>query len=65
MNKNDFARERLYQTTMAIARTMLKRNLLTMDEFYKLDKMMLEKYRPLLGGLSANCLIPLGTNAKN
>ena len=52
MNQDDFNRERLYQTTVAIAKTLLDRNLITKDDFSKINKMMLEKYKPLLGSLS-------------
>ena len=51
MNKDDFRRERLYQSTIAIVKTMQKNGLITEDEFCQIDTMFLEKYRPLLGGL--------------
>jgi len=51
MNSEQFKRERQYQTTIAIVQTMLKNNLITEEEFYQIDTMLLEKYRPLLGGL--------------
>jgi hypothetical protein len=51
MSKELFDRERLYQATLAIARTMLQRGLITVDEFTVIDTKMREKYRPLLGGL--------------
>ena len=51
MNGDDFKRERLYQTTIAIVRTMLKNSLISEDEFCQIDAMLLEKYNPLLGGL--------------
>ena len=51
MNSEQFKRERLYQSTIAIVRTMLKNSLITEDEFCQIDTMLLKKYRPLLGGL--------------
>jgi len=51
MNSEQFKRERQYQTTIAIVKTMLKNSLITKDEFCQIDTMLLEKYRPLLGGL--------------
>ena len=51
MNRDDFRRERLYQASIAVARTMLQRGLITDDEFRQIDTMFLDKYRPLLGGL--------------
>jgi hypothetical protein len=51
LNQEDFRRERLYQTSIAIARMMFRQNLLTEHELSQIDIFLLEKYRPLLGGL--------------
>jgi hypothetical protein len=51
MNKEQFKRERLYQVSIAVVRTMLKKNVITMDEYCMIDTALLEKYKPLLGGL--------------
>jgi len=51
MNSEQFKRERLYQSTIAIVKMMQKNGLITEDEFCQIDTMFLEKYRPLLGGL--------------
>jgi len=51
MNSEQFKGERQYQTTIAIVKTMLKNSLINEDEFCQIDTMLLEKYRPLLGGL--------------
>ena len=51
MNSEQFKREKLYQSTIAIVRTMYKNGLITEDEFCQIDTMFLQKYRPLLGGL--------------
>jgi len=51
MNSEHFERERLYQATIAIARTMLRQGLITEDEFSIIDTKMREKYRPFLGTL--------------
>ena len=53
MNSEQFKRERLYQSTIAIVRMMQKDGLITEDEFCQIDTMLLEKYRPLLGSLNA------------
>jgi hypothetical protein len=53
MTTADFKREKLYQTNIAIVRTMKKNGLITEDEFCKIDTMLLEKYQPLLGRLQA------------
>jgi len=54
MNEEIFERERLYQTTLTIAQTMLRDGLITEEEFTIIDTKMREKYRPLLGTL---CLV--------
>jgi len=51
MNKEQFERERLYQATVSIARTMLRRGLITEEELIIIDTKTREKYRPLLGTL--------------
>jgi len=51
MNSEQFKRERQYQSTIAIVKTMLKNSFINEDEFCQIDTMLLEKYRPLLGGL--------------
>jgi|GEM_PF-1336020 len=51
MNREQFNRERLYQASIAIARTMLKKNFITEDEYFQIETILLKKYRPLLGGL--------------
>ena len=51
MNKEQFERERLYQATLTLARTMLRRGLITEDELTIIDTKMREKYKPLLGTL--------------
>jgi len=51
MNSEQFKRERLYQSTISIVKTMQKNGLISEDELCQIDTMFLEKYRPLLGGL--------------
>lgn len=53
MTEDQFKCEKLYQTTLAIARVMLCQGLLTEEEIRVIDTIMLEKYKPLLGGLQA------------
>lgn len=57
MSKEQFERERLYQATVALARTLLRRGLITEDELAVIDTKMREKYRPLLGTL-CRAIIP-------
>ena len=51
MTQEQFEREKTYRVTMSIARSMLQNGLITEQEYKKIDIMMLEKYRPLLGVL--------------
>ena len=54
MSKEDMRREKLYQTTMHIARKMLKEGIISEDEYRRIDKIFLEKYKPVLGTLFSN-----------
>ncbi len=51
MSKEMFERERLYQATIAVARAMHQKGLLTEGELAIIDTKMREKYRPCLGTL--------------
>ena len=53
MNREDFRRERLYQASIAVARMMHNKSLISEVEFSQIDSILLEKYRPLLGMLNA------------
>ena len=51
--------EKLYQATMAVAKSMLTKGLITSEEYALIDTKMLEKYRPILGTLLANTSLTL------
>ena len=51
MSKEEFRNEKLYQTTMHLARKMLSDGLISEDEYRQIDTIFLEKYRPTLGTL--------------
>jgi hypothetical protein len=53
VNKEQFDNERRYQSAVSIARTMLRTGIITENEYKVIDTMFLEKYRPVLGALSA------------
>lgn len=53
MNEDQFEREKLYQATMNMFRSMLKKGLITEEQYTIIDKKMLQKYQPLLGTLFA------------
>jgi hypothetical protein len=48
-----FEREKLYQSALAVAQTMLRMGIIIEDEFTIIDTILLRKYRPLLGSLYA------------
>ena len=53
MNGDAFKREYAYQATLAVANAMLKKGIITRDEFCQIDTTLLKKYKPLLGSLRA------------
>ena len=53
MNEDQFEREKLYQATMNMFRSMLKKGLIAEEQYTIIDTKMLQKYQPLLGTLFA------------
>lgn len=53
MNEDQFEREKLYQATMNMFRSMLKKGLITEEQYAIINTKMLQKYQPLLGTLFA------------
>ena len=53
VNEDQFEREKLYQATMSMFRSMLKNGLITKEQYAIIDTKMLQKYQPLLGTLFA------------
>ena len=51
MSKEEMRNEKLYQTTMHIARKMLNDGIISEDEYRRVDKIFLEKYKPVFGTL--------------
>lgn len=51
MNEEQFRKEKIYQISLSLAKSMLKKGLLTEDEFAIFNAILLEKYHPLLGTL--------------
>lgn len=54
MSKEDMRREKLYQTTMHIARKMLRDGIISEEEYRRVDKIFLKKYKPIFGTLFSN-----------
>ncbi len=51
MSKEEMRNEKLYQTTMHIARKMLNVGIISEEEYRRVDKIFLEKYNPVFGTL--------------
>lgn len=51
MTEEQFRAEKLYQTTMNMARRMLSQRLVSKEEYCQIDTIFLEKYRPVFGTL--------------
>lgn len=60
MSKEEFRNEKLYQTTMHLARKMLSDGLISEDEYRQIDTIFLEKYHPTLGTLFSESACYLG-----
>lgn len=53
VTEEQFDREKRYQASMNMFRTMLKNGLITEEQYAIIDTKMLQKYQPLLGTLFA------------
>lgn len=53
MTKEQFEREKSYQVSLLMAKNMLKENLINQKEFQKINKALVKKYNPIIGGLYA------------
>ena len=57
MTETQFRAEIRYQVAIAMAKTLLKKGLLTPDEYAAMDAILLDKFQPCLGALlSENAL---------
>ena len=60
MNKEDFRNEKLYQTTMHLARKMLEEGIISEEEYRQIDTIVLEKYKPVFGTLFSDISLTSG-----
>lgn len=60
MDKQEFRNEKLYQTTMLMARKMLSEGIISDKEYGQIDTIFREKYRPTLGTLFADISLTSG-----
>ena len=60
MDKQEFRNEKLYQTTMLMARKMLFEGIISDKEYGQIDTIFREKYHPTLGTLFADISLTSG-----
>ena len=53
MSEEQFRAERLYLMSLSVARSMLKKGIISEDEYMEMDTILFEKYRPILSTLLA------------
>ena len=51
MSKEEFRNEKMYQTTMHLARKMLEEGIVSEEEYRRIDTIFLDKYKPVFGTL--------------
>lgn len=51
MSKEEFRNEKLYQSTMHLARKMLEEGVVSEEEYRRIDTIFLDKYKPVFGTL--------------
>ena len=61
MNGAEFKREKLYQTTMAMAKKLLSEGIISKADYTQIDTIFTEMYKPSLGTLFADISLTLGT----
>jgi hypothetical protein len=60
MSKEEFRNEKLYQTTMHLARKMLEEGIISEEEYRQIDTIFLEKYKPVFGALLSDISLTSG-----
>ena len=53
VSKEQFRAERLYLMSLSVAKSMLKKGVISEDEYSEIDTILQKKYRPTLGTLLA------------
>lgn len=51
MTREQFERESRYRAALTVAKAMLREGLISDEEYREIDTRLVEKYRPLFGGL--------------
>ena len=50
MTKEQFEREKKYQAALAVARDMLKKEVINEEDFLRIEAKLKRKFQPILGG---------------
>jgi len=50
MTKEQFEREKNYQVSSSIIKSMLKNEIISKEDYKKIDTILLQKYQPTLSG---------------
>ena len=53
MTKEQFHNEKMYQATMGMVRRMYSEGLISLEEYERVERIFLEKYKPLIGTVYA------------
>lgn len=53
LTKEQFEREKNYQVSLLVAKNMLEENIIDHKEYQKINKALVKKYNPIIGGLYA------------
>lgn len=61
MGKEEFRNEKLYQTTMYLAKKMLEEGIISEEEYRQIDTIFLEKYKPVFGTLFSDISLTSGS----
>lgn len=49
MTKEQFEREKNYQTSVALAKNLLRKGIISEKDYRKIDTILIQKYRPIFG----------------
>ncbi len=51
MNHEQFQREKNYRMSLSIAKAMLTNGVITEKEFKRIDMLLVNRYKPVIGGI--------------
>ena len=51
MTKEQFEREKDYRISKAVAKSILSQNIINKEDFRKINNLLIDKYKPMIGSL--------------